>query len=134
MKNILLWLWQLPQNIIGFILAKTAKYKVPYTYMMKTDFYVYYRSLFNSGVCLGDYIILDNNNADNANDILHEYGHHIQSLRLGWLYLPVIGLPSMLFNLYDRVAHKNWTRLQRRTWYYNLPWEAWADKLGGIVR
>lgn len=133
MKKILLWLWQLPQNIAGFILAKTARYKVPYTYKMKEDFNVYYRSFFNSGVCLGDYIILDFKCTD-SNGILHEYGHHKQSLRLGWLYLLVIGIPSMLFNIYDRVAHKNWTRLQRRTWYYNLPWEAWADKLGGIVR
>lgn len=132
MKKILLWLWQLPQNIIGFILAKTAPCKITYV-IFKEDYNIYYRNLFNSGVCLGDYIILDFKCTDN-NSILHEYGHHMQSLRLGWLYLLVIGIPSIIFNLYDRTVHKHWTRLQRRTWYYNLPWEAWADKLGGIVR
>lgn len=30
--------------------------------------------------------------------LVHEYGHTIQSLLLGPLYLPVIGLPSVLWN------------------------------------
>lgn len=81
-------------------------------------------NLFNSGVSLGKYIIFQKDCYD-AQSILHEKGHQKQSLYLGWLYLLLIGLPSILGNLVHRVIKFN---------YYNQPWEKWADKLGGVIR
>jgi len=52
-------------------------------------------------------------------------GHQKQSLYLGWLYLIIIGLPSVTGNLLNRVIDFD---------YYKQPWEAWADKLGGVKR
>ena len=135
MKYILLWIWQLPQNLIGFFL--TRKYYLKSTVSSDIDFPVYYKfNFFNSCVSLGDYIIADywTAHCKDRNPQKHEYGHHLQSLRLGWLNLLIIGLPLITFNIYDRIFHKEWDYEKRCKWYYSLPWEYWADKLGGVKR
>ena len=62
----------------------------------------------------------------------HELGHTKQSRLLGWLYLPVVGLPSIsraAYALaYREVTGKQWTR-----YYQGYP-EKWADRLGGVAR
>lgn len=78
---------------------------------------------YNFGVSLGKYVILCKKRS--FNDILHEGGHQKQSLYLGWLYLPLIGLPSVIGNLLNRFIPFD---------YYKQPWEAWADKLGEVHR
>ena len=126
MKKVLLWLWQLPQNVAGWLLSRNAGIKV------YDGITVHFKFLFRSGVSLGNYIILDNiylNFEDLINDtVKHEHGHQIQSMHLGPLYLIIIGLPSMLGNIYSRIFHKD------SEWYYKQPWEKSADKLGGVVR
>ena len=117
------WFWQLPQNIIGLI--ATLIFRGIYS---KTD-KVYY-TLSNIGVSLGSYIIV--NEYCSLNTIKHEKGHQKQSLILGPLYLIIIGLPSACGNIIDRVFHKKWSIHARLNWYYSLPWEAWADNLGGV--
>lgn len=91
-----------------------------------------YKKFFGSGVSLGNYIIVESKSitpSPKLNTTLHhEHGHQIQSRRLGPLYLIVIGLPSLLGNIYSRIFHKS------AEWYYKQPWEAWADKLGGVER
>lgn len=47
----------------------------------------------------------------------HGLGHSYQSQLLGWLYIPVIAIPSVLHNL---VHYKL---------YYSFYTEKWADKL-----
>ena len=59
--------------------------------------------------------------------LVHEYGHSIQSLLLGPLYLPLIGLPSLLWaNL--PVFRK--LRKKRGISYYSVYPESWANRLG----
>ena len=125
MKKVLLWLWQLPQNILGLlvILFTGAKY-------CNKGCWVTTKCRF--GVSLGNYIIFGQVVIDLC--IRHEQGHQKQSLYLGPLYLLIIGLPSITGNIYDRIAHKSWDLTDRLKWYYKQPWEAWADKLGGVVR
>jgi hypothetical protein len=58
---------------------------------------------------------------------VHEYGHTIQSLILGPLYLLIIGIPSIAWGNLPR-----FTRLRKEK---NIPYsacfsEGWADKLG----
>ena len=91
---------------------------------------------FPSGISLGKVIILKRypNNESSWNGVKHEYGHSLQSEKWGWLYLIVIGLPSLLGNIYDRIFHSNWKYSDSCRWYYNQPWEKGADKLGGVVR
>lgn len=71
-----------------------------------------------AGVSLGRYIIFSNDVHLSLDALKHEYGHTLQSKKLGWLYLIVIGLPSFIGNLYDRVAHRNWSSTARYKWYY----------------
>lgn len=134
-KVALLALWQLPQNLAGLfvvLVTRAKQYRVD-------NVLVYAAPLFGSAVSLGNYIIVDEKYFDIVlassfpaeslvRTIMHEYGHNVQSRRLGWFYLPCIGLPSLIGNLYSRVARKP------ASWYYRQPWEAWADELGGVDR
>lgn len=117
MIQLIKYLWQLPQNLLGLLVVLCAKAK------LRGSLYIA-KALFNSGVSLGKYIIFQKD-CYTAQTIQHEKGHQKQSLYLGWLYLPLIGLPSLLGNLVHRVIKFN---------YYNQPWEKWADKLGGVIR
>lgn len=125
MKKVLLWIWQLPQNIIGLIAA--ALFRCSYSARLG----IFYTEA-KIGVSLGDFIIV--NEFASTSTIKHEQGHQKQSLMLGPLYLIVVGIPSAVCNIIDRLCHKNWTQSMRERWYYSLPWEADADKLGDVKR
>jgi hypothetical protein len=126
--RILRYLWQLPQHIVGLLVKLVTSASLVNEYKTSR---VYIAARYHFGVSLGEYIIVSSGYTS-KNVIAHEYGHSRQSLMLGPLYLIVIGLPSALGNIWDRVAHKSWTVSNRIRWYYSQPWEAWADKLGGV--
>ncbi len=125
MKKILLFLWQLPQNILGLLVILFTKAKYCNKGCWVTTVGIF-------GVSLGKYIIFGQ--VVNDTSLKHEQGHQKQSLHLGWLYLLVIGIPSFLGNIWDRVVHRNWMICERKKWYYNQPWEKWADELGNVNR
>ena len=133
MKKVLLWLWQLPQNILGLlvILFTRARYN-DISYDKLENFWLAKKGK-PFGVSLGEYIIFGPRPVSRES-LKHEQGHRKQSRMLGPLYLLLIGLPSITGNIYDRIAHRNWGYLARVAWYYKQPWEAWADKLGGVKR
>ena len=130
MKKFLLYIWQLPQNVLGLLVILFTKagkgwYK---------GSCIYVSSCSNFGVSLGNYIIFGIKTVCcTSTAVKHEQGHQRQSLYLGWLYLFIIGLPSVCGNVYDRCFHKNWRYKDRISWYYRQPWEHWADRLGGIL-
>lgn len=133
MRKVLLYLWQLPQNLLGLLV-------ILFTGAKKTGSdYEYIASKFEPfGVSLGNYIIFGGAGGT-ADSYKHEYGHHKQSLYLGWLYLIIIGLPSLSGNLFTRVwwafSKKDFETADKiLNYYYKQPWEAWADKLGGVIR
>lgn len=130
-KEVLLWLWQLPQNLLGLLLLLIYKREKEYHRLNGRRFY--YTKEMLSGISLGNYIIM--NREDRKDGMKHEYGHSIQSRILGPLYLIVIGLPSGLYNLIDRLVVEKavgWERSIRI--YYDMPWERWADVLGRVHR
>lgn len=51
-----------------------------------------------------------------------------------WETIFLIGIPSFIGNIFDRLFHKKWSVEKRITWYYKQPWEKWADTLGGVKR
>ena len=59
--------------------------------------------------------------------LAHEYGHTIQSLILGPLYLFVIGLPSLLWAGLPVLQRR---RHDRHVSYYSFYPEKWANALG----
>jgi hypothetical protein len=133
--KVLLWVWQLPQNLLGLflVLVLRAKHNVVLSvYFVDAVF----------GVSLGDYVILYSGSPRSV--LKHEKGHQVQSRWLGPLYLLVVGIPSAVFNnLWDRLFHKKWSMKERSRWYYSRwpegPGGHWwdrftADVLGGVKR
>ncbi len=136
LKKILLVIWQFPQEIIGCFLILMVKGKRKYINVLlpgKQSKYglvgVYtVPNLFNSGISLGSYIIFDGRIEISETDVLHEYGHQLQSRMLGPLYLLIVGIPSLIGNIYSRIKKKD------EKWYYSRFPENWADRLGGVNR
>ena len=114
---------ELPQNCLGLLLRLIYKGNDS-----EYNDVVVRRSLkMQGGISLGRYIIVSQFAREET--VMHEYGHCLQSRRLGWLYLLVIGLPSIVWaGLYGRVVKST------RNGYYKWYTEKWADRLGGVER
>lgn len=136
-KNIIFSTWQLPQHILGAIVKKVCKAKLITTYKEATV----YSWNMPGGMSLGKYIFVPFTGelltpagffisiAMARQLIKHEYGHTKQSKILGWLYLIVIGLPSLIWaNCF--VGYRERTGKS----YYSFYTEKWADKLGEVER
>lgn len=133
MIKFLLWIWQLPQNLAGWIYSRFGN-KV-----LITDgnnvYIVYFTPCFKAGVTLGQYIILDSIWSKTSKNYLiqtvkHEYGHTKQSKYLGIFYLILVGIPSVTRNILNRINSKKFNQ----KWYYSGYPEKWADELGGVKR
>lgn len=124
-KGIGLYIWQLPQNLVGllllFFILGEEKHRLG-------GIRFYYLKTFPGGITLGEYIMV----GTKQNLVVrHEYGHVLQSRMLGPLYLIVIGLPSLVHAWLNNVIgccdrHKEG--------YYHFYTEAWANKLGGLSK
>lgn len=134
--KVLLYIWQFPQNLLGFILFQVYSAgcmckEIPYG-----DVCFLYSERMKGGISLGRFIILPwryrgdyckGSYIDMSHR--HEYGHTRQSLYLGWLYLVVVGLPSLLWAWAHSAFRRLWT-----VDYYSFWTERWADRLGGVRR
>lgn len=119
--RLILWLWQLPQNLLGLVLRLRWKgEKCTYkgvTYIVGGG--------FHGGLSLGGTVFIQYHRIMAPTAWDHEYGHTRQSLYLGPLYLLVIGIPSGLWALTCRKKGDD---------YFNFWTEYWADKLGNVKR
>lgn len=118
------WLWGLPQNLLGFLLM---------IYHRKNRRSAYRECVVihwggTGSMSLGMFLFLGN--AKDPRVLVHEYGHSIQSLILGPLYLPVIGIPSFIWcNL------PQFRKMRKETGvsYYRFYPESTANDLGKLV-
>lgn len=62
--------------------------------------------------------------------LVHEYGHTIQSLLLGPLYLLLIGIPSTVWGFWPSLAK---ARREKEISYFRFFTERWANTLGEKV-
>ena len=62
--------------------------------------------------------------------LVHEYGHTVQSLILGPLYLILMGIPSTLWGFLPSLNDK---RKEQQISYFSFFTEAWANRLGESV-
>lgn len=122
-KFILDWVWQLPQNLIGIIYKSLIKEDIILT--NTNDNFILSLTKKGGGVTLGKYVFVNQNYTDITKVIKHESGHVKQSLYLGPLYLPVIGLRSLIHaSLHSTIC--------KTKDYYHYWTEKWANKLGGV--
>lgn len=122
-KEILLWIWQLPQNLVGLLLLLILKGETKHKL---NAIRFYFLDSFPGGITLGEYIIVG---AKQSLTVRHEFGHVLQSRYLGPLYLIVIGLPSIIHAGINNIIgccdkHKDG--------YYHFYTEKWANKLGKV--
>lgn len=129
-KNFVRATWEFPQNGIGFIVKKICKATLYTTYKDANVYSWKHRG----GMSLGKYIFVPFTEEDSTafavqQYIKHEYGHTVQSKYLGWFYLLVIGLPSLVWaGCFKRYREKT------ETSYYDFYTEQSADFLGGVYR
>ena len=123
------WTWCLPQTLIGWFVYQWVKLKDKECIIDEhihswNDYYAVITKSknFPGGISLGRYVFT--NMQDGMISYRHEFGHSLQSLILGPLYLIIIGLPSSLLaaNITDAFN-------KRYYWFYT---EKWADSLMGI--
>lgn len=122
--EILLYAWQLPQNLLGLLLVLILQPEEAYD---MDGCRLYYATRMRGGISLGRYVIVRSWMKDyTGNTERHELGHAKQSRMLGWFYLFVIGIPSILWAA--------WWNEGRNRDYYSFYTERWADHLGGVNR
>ncbi len=132
-KSALFYIWQftygIVQNLIGLIMLAVYKsqgaksewyHNALITYIEKENF---------GGVSLGMFIFVNAKiEGDRLHDIkIHEYGHTVQTMILGPLWLFVIGLPSIIWcNLPVFVK----MRKEKNVSYYWFYCEGWSNLCG----
>ena len=119
MKYLLMYLWQLPQNLLGALYRDLLAYKEKVYLVNSTEDFTLYAKYTPGSVTLGRHIFTSSR-ADN-DTIKHEIGHVKQSQILGPLYLPLIGIPSILW----AAVHKKIAPNKNYYWFYT---EKWANK------
>lgn len=122
----LLWIWQLPQNLLGLLFMAFLK---PVLMVADTGYAKVWKSdRMYGGISLGNYAFVSQMSAKDESTIRHEgIGHARQSRILGPLYLIAIGVPSILW----AILHGSFFPYRSYYWFYT---ERWADKLGNIKR
>ena len=148
-KEFLLYLWQLPQNIVALFILLWHKLFLSKRFLYSADYiindkqtndvvYVYKTKNSSSkikGFSLGNkvFIYYDENYKDQnklmlkiVQTIKHEYKHCIQSKRLGWAYLIVIALFDLLFQgVSNNLSEKAWTETMFNKYWekLNIKWD-----------
>lgn len=116
-------IWCLPQNLAGLMIFLLF-YHREHKFFRGSVVTSWKRDCCTS---IGCFIFMDEASFRNYRPLLiHEYGHTIQSSILGWLYLPVIFLPSVIW--FSVPALKKF-RKQKKYSYYQFYTERWANHL-----
>jgi hypothetical protein len=115
--------WELPQAILAAVMMAAYRKKITGSEHYNNSRILYVKG-FPGGISLGRIIFLNSRYSGNDISKKHEYGHCRQSLLLGWFYLPVVGLASILRVLVWRIR-----KLDPKKYYMGYP-EDWANWLG----
>lgn len=120
--------WELPQTILGilgllffFISRKAQKISIEGD---KVIIYMTFTSWNHSSDSMGHFVFF---NVENYSKYIrrHEFGHSVQSMYFGWLYLFAIIIPSLYGWILCKIGKRSWN-----TYYKYYP-ENWANSLGG---
>lgn len=118
------WVWGLPQNLLGFLLMIYHRKDRRSTY--RECVVIHWGG--TGSMSLGMFLFLGNKKDPRV--LVHEYGHTIQSMFLGPLYLPVIGIPSFVW---CNLPPFRKLRKEKGVSYYRFYPESNANFLGKLV-
>jgi hypothetical protein len=131
----LLACWEAPQNLLGVALYAIERAVGFVETADRADGRLFIKSRV-SAVSLGYFVFWTEGTSryfvHDESTRLHEYGHTFQSRLLGPLYLPLVGVPSVLRVLYALLYRE--TTGRRWGGYFDGYPERWADELGGVTR
>lgn len=123
---LLQWTWGFAQTFIGFLV---------FLIFLRSPHFLYQGAVVTiwpikaGSMSVGGFLFLHPGwQPGNQRLLAHEYGHTIQSLILGPLYLFVIGIPSFLWALPNASRYRS----DRRIPYSALYTEKWADRNGSL--
>lgn len=124
MKKILFWIWQctwgFPQTLLGFIVFLICHTK-PHG-MYRGCITTRWNNRGSMG--MGMFLFLGTENPEVR---VHEFGHSVQSLILGPLFLPIMGIPSILW---CNIPYFRRMRKEKGVSYYRFYPESTANRLG----
>lgn len=125
--GILQILWGLPQTILGFAVFLRFR-KAPHSWYHGA---VVTEWKNRTGLSLGLFLFIPE--GKNGQDFLvHEYGHTIQSLVLGPLYLIVVGIPSAMWcNISWFVKLRRKKNISYQAFYTERWANLWGEKASG---
>jgi hypothetical protein len=122
---IILFIWELPQNILGAILWLFNRNIIVKTERIHSRYFFEVKSF---GISLGSFIFWFKRGENDYSVKKHEYGHSVQSKYLGPLYLLLVGVPSVSRVLY-RLLYYKLRKIRWNNYHKGYP-EHWADVLG----
>lgn len=117
--------WGLPTSIAGAVVCAACgprRERFRFRSALVTEWGL------RAGLSLGPFIFVPSHYPRPL--LVHEYGHSIQALMLGPLYLPTIVLPSLVWAGLPAMERR---RTRRHTSYYAFFPERWANALGERV-
>lgn len=121
LKRIAATIWGLPQNVIGAVLCLFLRLLGRRVVVFNGRLLTLWR--LRNGLSLGNFIFVSQWGSDFAK--WHECGHSVQSDILGVFYLPVIGLPSLIWC----IMFPTYKQKHPDASYYQFYTEAWANKI-----
>ena len=130
MKTVFHWIiqfsWGIVQNVMG--LALTAFLRLFRHAAKRPPFFgaVVTKWRRRGSMALGGYIFLGKNGTEEV--LVHEYGHTVQSLILGPFFLPVIGLPSLIWANFRPFRRYRERKQKRYTSFYPERWASFAGE------
>lgn len=126
------WTWGLPQNMLGLLML-ICNIGKPHK-MFRSAVVTVWERPYSVGcgmfVFLGSERTFGGNLKMQRDTLVHEYGHVVQSLFLGLLFIPLVALPSVVWAFAPFFG-----RLRRDMGlsYYALYCESGANMLGDFI-
>lgn len=132
MLYIILYTWCLPQTILAWLVRLSVKAESKEKYK---GLIIYRVDWPYGSLSLSNMIFLCKSHWEDHETLMHETGHFKQSLILGWFFLPVIGLPGLMWAwwIHDLSNSIRSKKGLDPVSYYSFYTEKWANKLGGVT-
>lgn len=116
-------LWGFPQTLLGLFMYLYWRHRGAVSRMYHGAIVTEWTA--GGGISLGLFVFVSGKARQGV--VVHEYGHCIQSLMLGPLYLIAVGVPSYIWA--NLPALRKMRRETGRSYYSVYP-ENWANQLG----